>query len=210
MQTRTTRSTRRPTAVAGIALAALLGLTACGGGGGSAASGSGGSGSRVAADAAHNEQDVRFVTDMKPHHEQAVEMADLVLAKGVGPEVAALAEKIKAAQEPEITELDRLLAAFDVEQDGGGHGSGHGGGHSGSSMAGMMSADDMRALEAATGPEAERLFLEGMLEHHEGAVAMATDEVDAGEHPEALELARRIKADQQTEIAQMRQLLSRA
>ena len=197
---------RRSTALAGVALAALLGLSACGGstpasGGGSAPSG------EIASDAAYNEQDVTFAKDMKPHHEQAVEMAEMALAKSPTPRIKALADKIKAAQDPEIAQLDALLAEFDVETDGSG-------GHSiskGSSMSmGMMADDDMQALEDASGQQAEMLFLEGMLEHHNGAVEMATREIDDGKYPEAVELAAKIKAAQQTEITEMEQLLGQA
>ena len=210
MTTGRTRTTRTTT-LAAVALAGLLGLSACGDSGGTPAAGGGSS--QTAADAAYNAQDVAFVKDMKPHHEQAVEMADMVLAKDPSPQVRALATKVKAAQEPEIAQLDAMLAEFGV--DGGsssGHGGGHGGGHStsGGSAMGMMSIEDMKALEAASGAQAERLFLQGMLEHHEGAVDMATQEIEGGEYPQAIALAKTIKADQQAEIAEMQQLLGKA
>ncbi len=137
-------------------------------------------------------------------------MADMVLATSPGPQVKALAEKIKAAQEPEIQQFDALLTEFDVDTAGsGGHGSGHDM-TEGSSMMGMMSDDDIQALEDATGTQAETLFLEGMLEHHNGAVEMATKEIDGGKYAEAIELATTIRADQQAEITEMEQLLSNA
>lgn len=210
MTTRTCHTaTLRSTAVAGVALAALLGLSACGDSGSTAASDAGSANSgEIAADAAYNEQDVTFAKDMKPHHEQAVEMADTVLTKDPSPRIKALAGKIRTAQEPEIVQLDALLAEFDVETDGsdGGHGMSKGS----STSTGMMNDDDMQALTDASGQQAETLFLEGMLEHHEGAVEMATQEIDAGEYPEAIELATKIKTAQQVEITEMEQLLDAA
>ncbi|HEX8497714.1 MAG TPA: DUF305 domain-containing protein [Actinomycetales bacterium] len=205
---------RRPAhAVLAVATAALLG--ACGSDGGTepAAAGTTGSGMTMtaSADAAYNEQDVAFADDMKPHHEQAVAMADLVLAKDPSPQVAALATKIRAAQQPEIAELDSMIATFAADA-GGAHGGEHGGGeHDGHDMSddmGMMSEGDMAALEQAGGAEAERLFLEGMVAHHRGAVQMADAEIRDGRWDRAIALATSIKADQQAEIAEMTQLLA--
>jgi uncharacterized protein (DUF305 family) len=77
--------------------------------------------------------------------------------------------------------------------------------HSG---AGLMSDDDMAALEAATGPEASGLFLEQMVQHHTGAIEMAQQELDNGENPAALDLAQTIIDDQTAEIAEMQELLA--
>ncbi len=71
---------------------------------------------------------------------------------------------------------------------------------------GMMSDDDMRALEDADGTEASRLFLEQMIVHHEGAIEMAQAEVSAGSDPRAVELARAIIDSQTAEIQTMRDL----
>ena len=73
---------------------------------------------------------------------------------------------------------------------------------------GMMSGDDMAALEDATGDEASALFLEQMIEHHEGAILMAEGEVEAGENPDAVALAEKIIVDQTAEIEEMKQLLA--
>lgn len=148
-----------------------------------------------------NEADSMFAAMMVPHHEQAVEMSDLILAKeGVDARVTGLAEEIKAAQGPEITQLQAWLDAWGVEGDDShmDH-SGHGDG--------MMGDDDMRDLEEATGAEASTLFLEQMITHHEGAVEMARTEVADGRNPEAVALAQRIIDDQTAEIQQMRDLL---
>ena len=122
---------------------------------------------------AHNDADVTFAQGMIPHHEQAVEMSDVILAKGgIDPRVTALAEQIKAAQAPEIETLTGWLADWGVADTGD-----TAGGHDGHDMHGMMSEQDLQALEQAEGTDAARLFLTQMIVHHEGAVAMADTEI---------------------------------
>jgi len=115
--------------------------------------------------AAFNAADEMFVTMMIPHHQQAIEMADQILAKdGIDERVVSLAEQIKAAQDPEIQTMKGWLEEWGVPYDdsmSGMDGMDMGGG--------MMSEDDMAALDAATGVEATRLFLNGMIVHHQGA-----------------------------------------
>lgn len=149
-----------------------------------------------------NDADVMFASMMIVHHEQAIEMSDIVLAKeDVNPEVVELAEAIKAAQGPEIEQLQGWLDDWGVDpeeqqMDGMDHGDG------------MMTEDDLAALESADGPEASRLFLEQMIAHHEGAVEMAQTQVDDGSNPDAIELAQTIIDAQTTEIQQMQDLLA--
>jgi len=147
--------------------------------------------------------DVMFAQMMIPHHEQAIEMSDLILAEdGVSPEVVELAEQITAAQGPEIEQMESWLEEWGVPaMRGDGHGAMGG-------MGGMLSEAEMDALEAADGAEAERLFLEGMIEHHEGAIAMAEQHQENGENAEALELTASIIVSQTAEIEQMQQLLA--
>lgn len=154
-----------------------------------------------------NAADVMFVGLMIPHHEEAVEMSDLLLAKeGVDDEVVELAEAIKAAQEPEIEQMQAWLDEWEsmpAEGMGGMDHSGDGG------MGGAgMSEEDMDALADASGAEANDLFLELMIEHHEGAIEMAQDELDEGQHPDVLELARAIVDSQSAEIELMREMLA--
>jgi uncharacterized protein (DUF305 family) len=78
----------------------------------------------------------------------------------------------------------------------------------GHSMDGMMSDEDMAALDAATGAEAERLFLEQMIEHHTGAIEMARTEVGDGKNTDAVAMAENIVSTQQAEIDQMDDLLA--
>lgn len=148
--------------------------------------------------------DVMFAQMMVPHHEQAIEMADALLAKdGTSPELVDLAERIKAAQGPEIETLTGWLEAWGAEPAADGHaGTGDGTGD------GMMTADDMQALDDAQGADAERLFLEQMVVHHEGAVEMAQAEVSDGEDADAVAMAQAIVDTQTDEIQQMKELLA--
>ncbi|NOJ60924.1 DUF305 domain-containing protein [Arthrobacter sp. 260] len=158
--------------------------------------------------AEHNDADVMFAQMMIPHHQQAVEMSDMMLAKDdVSPDVLDLATQIKDAQGPEIETMTSWLEAWDepVEPEGGmeGHDMGSMGG-----MDGMMDDDQMADLESAEGDDAARMFLESMTEHHNGAVDMAQEEIDNGENPEAIALAETIVETQQAEIQEMEELLA--
>ena len=82
-----------------------------------------------------------------------------------------------------------------------------GGGHDMSQMEGMLSEEDLQELSDAPGPEAADLFLEQMIAHHEGAVAMAEDEVEDGSYQPAIDMARTIIETQQAEIDEMQGLL---
>jgi uncharacterized protein (DUF305 family) len=151
--------------------------------------------------AEHNDADVMFAQMMIPHHEQAIEMADVVLAKpDVDPQITELANQVKDAQSPEIEELSQWLDAGGAERTS--EHSGHAG------MDGMMSKEDMQSLGDAAGPEANRLFLEQMIAHHEGAVEMARTEIESGQDADAIEMAQTIVDTQQAEIATMEDLLA--
>ncbi|MCQ6273205.1 DUF305 domain-containing protein [Pseudarthrobacter sp. R1] len=193
------------------ALAASLGLAGCAAGtgtpGGSSSHGadhgspSATSSTMPEANADHNQADLTFAQMMIPHHAQAVEMSDIVLAKPDLPaEVAALATRIKDAQAPEIEAMTGWLKSWNVPvavSD-----------HSGEGMAGMVDAEGIDKLKAAQGAEAARLFMDQMTGHHEGAVEMAQQEISAGKHPQAVQLARDIVTAQEAEIAEMKQLLA--
>ncbi|MFZ8757716.1 DUF305 domain-containing protein [Microbacterium sp. HMH0099] len=192
---------RSATAVA-LSLTAALALAGCAGGG-SMSGMDHGSGSAPSASASAgaeaSEADVMFVSMMIPHHEQAIEMSDTLLAKdGIDQRVTALAEQITDAQESEIAQMQEWLSEWGASTSDDMGGMDHGG---------MMSESDMTALEDAEGEDAARLFLEQMVEHHEGAVDMAEDEVDDGRNSDAVDLARTIVDTQTAEIDQMNELL---
>jgi uncharacterized protein (DUF305 family) len=154
-----------------------------------------------AAAADHNDADVTFAREMVPHHEQALEMARLAATQAESPQVQDLARRIEAAQDPEITTMERWLAAWgESERDGGT--ADHGG------DAGLMSEQEMSELRQANGATFDRLFLEMMVRHHESAIEMAVQELDMGKFPEAKQLAREIRDAQRAEVDEMRALLS--
>jgi len=151
-----------------------------------------------------NSADEMFVTGMIPHHEQAIQMADLLLGKdGVDPRVVDLAEQIKDAQGPEIETMTSWLAQWGIPYDDA-MSEGMGGMYHGD---GMMSEADMTALESAPGADATRLFLEGMIVHHQGAVQMAQSVIDNGRNPSVADLAQTIIDGQTAEIATMQDIL---
>lgn len=158
------------------------------------------------ASAEFNDADVMFARMMYPHHAQAVEMAAMVEGRTDNSDVVALASAIEAAQQPEMDRMTAWLAEWgqpapssDMDMGGMDHSSGMG--------MGMMSEQDMDALSAATGAEFDRQWLTMMIEHHEGAVAMAESEIADGTNPDAVAMARAIVAAQLDEIARMEQLL---
>jgi uncharacterized protein (DUF305 family) len=151
---------------------------------------------------AFNDTDIMFVQLMLPHNDQAVSMSDLLLAKrGVHPDVAALARQIRDAQQAEIDTMDGWFEAMGRPPvDGGTH---HGG------LEGMLDEDEMQQLDLANAREGQRLFLEGMIKHHAGAIEMANKEIADGQHPGAVDLAKKIATTQQQEIDVMTDLLTR-
>lgn len=177
-----------------LALAGAL-LAGCGGGDAPSTSPS------TSVSAAANAADVEFAQQMIPHHEQAVAMAEMVPTEGVSAELIALADAVEAAQQPEIDEMTAML-----ENWGEAPPSEHAG-HGSADMPGMMSAEDMTTLDEASGPAFERMWLTMMIEHHEGAISMAEDEIAEGTDAEAQALAQKIIDAQRAEITQMEQML---
>ncbi len=150
--------------------------------------------------ATFNAADVRFAQMMIPHHRQAVQMSDLLLnTSGVPAATLTLARQIKAAQAPEITTMSGWLTAW--------------GQPTAAPMAmgpddGMMTSAQLKQLDDATGAEARRLYLTGMIKHHQGAVAMAETELDQGADPDAVQLALSVVQSQSQEITTMQKMLA--
>ena len=164
----------------------------------------------------HNDADVAFATDMMQHHAQALVMVDMTMSRDLDPEVQALADDIRAAQGPEIETFTDWLTDWDEEvpETMRDHGNaGHDMGDMGDSMEGMddmpgmMSADDMAALEDASDAEFQTMWLEMMVKHHEGAVEMAQTEAEDGQYKPAVDLADNIVSSQTEEIETMKGLL---
>lgn len=153
-----------------------------------------------------NAADVTFVQGMIPHHTQAVAMSQHAATRAATPQVKELAERIEKAQEPEIQQMNGLLKAWGEPEPS--PGMGDMGGMSHSEMPGMMTDDQMSQLGTASGAPFDRMFLQMMIEHHKGAIAMSKTELDQGENAEAKELAQSIIASQQAELTEMNNLLA--
>lgn len=141
--------------------------------------------------------DIMFAQMMIPHHQQAVDMSALAETHTTNPELLALAKQIKDAQAPEIKQMTGWIkdsgASMDMGHDMG--------------MGGMLSDEQMTALENATGAAFDKLYLEGMIGHHEGALQMAKMIADSN-NAEAKTLAANIVSSQSAEIEKMKQMLA--
>jgi uncharacterized protein (DUF305 family) len=151
----------------------------------------------------HNDADIQFAIEMIPHHTQAVEMSALAPAQASSAQVKDLAERIEAAQEPEIAQMREWLDEWGVDESD----SSAGDAHNSHSTSGMMTDEQMDELEQASETEFDKLFLEMMIEHHEGAVAMSQTQLSDGRSEPAKMLADQIIKAQQAEIEEMRALL---
>lgn len=148
----------------------------------------------------HNDADIEFAQMMIPHHEQAVELSDILLAKeGLDPRVQDLAERIRASQDPESQQMRAWLDSWGAQQPEDttmDH----------SDMEGMLDPEEVSEIEAADAPEAQKLFLEHMISHHEGAVDMAETHLDNGRNEDARALSQQVISTQEAEIDEMKQL----
>jgi len=201
----------------------LFTLAACGGDGDTADAGAGAGADQTATNGdVFNDADVDFATSMIPHHAQALAMVDLTRGRELSPPAQALTEDIQAAQGPEIETMVDWLTGWDQpvpetmrdhvnaeDPDGmGGHDMEDMEGETESDMPGMMTGAELADLDAAQGMEFEDMWLEMMIEHHEGAIEMAKDEQAEGVFPSAVDLAESIETSQQAEIDLMQGLLA--
>lgn len=139
-----------------------------------------------------NAADVRFAEQMITHHRAALAMTALVSGRTTTPQVVAAAARIQATQGPEITWLSTWLSTW-LQKLGRRVPHGH--------------AHDLEELRASKGRLFDRLFLTGMIEHHEGALDLAERVLGEGEDPGIARLAADIEASQSAEIARMRAVL---
>lgn len=147
----------------------------------------------------YDQDAIMFAQMMIPHHEQAVEMADMALSNTTNPVILELAAEIKAAQDPEIEQMRGWLDTAGAVEEGAEMHMMH--------MSGMLSEEELDALRNARDAEFDRLFLEGMIEHHEGAIDMAEDVLE-NENSEVKALAAAIIEAQTREIELMESLLA--
>ena len=161
----------------------------------------------------YNQADVEFMQGMIPHHAQAVVMAGMAKSHGARPDVVILCERIVVAQRDEIQLMRTWLldrGQFVPAADATHHKMKHGDMEHDLLMPGMLSPEEMAALDKARGPEWDRLFLLGMIKHHEGALKMVDDLFEAYgalQGDDMFKFANDIYADQTTEIDFMTQML---
>jgi len=154
----------------------------------------------------HNESDTQFAQMMVIHHEGAIEMADEAAERATTTAVRDLALRIRAAQDPEIDKMEAWLASWGedapLEADMMGME------HDGMAMGAMDQQEAMKSLSNASGVQVDREFLELMILHHFGAVEMAEEQVATGQNSGAVDLARDIIEAQESEIAEMKEMLN--
>ncbi len=152
--------------------------------------------------------DAEFFQGMIAHHAQAITMSVLMARRTRNGPLNSLAERIIVSQRDEIKLMRRWLLEHGADApDPMAHPEHH---DHGALMPGMLTPEQMTRLAAATGPGFERLFLEGMIQHHEGAITMTTAlfaTKGAAEDLVVYTMASDIEADQRAEIARMRALL---
>ncbi len=159
--------------------------------------------------------DVAFATEMIQHHAQALVLVDTTLGRELDPAVQEVMDGIRDDQTPEIETMSGWLTSWGepvpatVRDHANAHGDGASADDAMGDMPGMVSAPDLASLERARGPAYEKLLLELMLGHHEGAIEMARTEIADGVHQPAEDLARQVVTTQEREIATMEGLLGK-
>ncbi|RSM77557.1 DUF305 domain-containing protein [Amycolatopsis sp. WAC 01375] len=155
-----------------------------------------------------NEADVEYMTMMIPHHQQAKVMTDLVPGKTANEQIRAIAGRISVAQDGEIAMMKTWLADRGKPVPGAGHGD-HGGGHDHALMPGMATEAQLADLRAANGVAFEKLFLDLMIAHHQGALTMAETQLGKGVEIKAQEMAQEVVTGQTAEIERMKNMRSK-
>jgi uncharacterized protein (DUF305 family) len=158
----------------------------------------------IPAGALFTEADVRFMQGMIAHHAQAIHMSRMAASRGASPRLTRFAQKIDLSQAGEITQMQEWLRAngqFAPDTSS----------WRGMTMHGMLTTEELAKLEAARGPAFDRLFLEYMIRHHEGALKMVADlfaTPRAGQDVDVSVLANDVESTQTAEIGLMRQMLT--
>lgn len=147
-----------------------------------------------------NGVDLHFLAMMTPHHQQAVDMSEIILAaQGTSAATADLADRIKVGQEEEIDTMVDWAEQWDqhdlMEQ------------HSQHIANGMITPEQLDQLKTLEGEEADTLFLQLMHSHHAGAIAMTQDQIDNGGYQPLVDLAQQMIDVQTAEMREMEQLL---
>jgi uncharacterized protein (DUF305 family) len=155
----------------------------------------------------HTGADVKFMQGMIGHHRQAIEMTDLLKTRTASDDMKKLAMRIDVSQADEINMMTHWLQARgqEVPSEHAMHL------HGATLMPGMLTPEEMAKLAAAKGVEFDRLFLEGMIRHHAGALTMVKElfaTPGAGQEAEIFAFASDVDADQRMEIDRMGAMLN--
>ena len=151
--------------------------------------------------------DIRFMQGMIGHHAQALEMVELLKTRTASDDMKKLALRIELSQDDEIKMMQQWLEARGQRVPGRTDHHMHGA----QLMPGMLTADEMKHLEEARGAEFDRLFLEGMIKHHGGALAMVKDLLDTpggAQESDVFAFVSDVEADQRMEIDRMGAMLA--
>ena len=143
--------------------------------------------------------DIMFLQMMIPHHQQAIDISNLAMKSSQDAELLALAKIIARDQAAEIKQMKAWLKDAGASEDMG---------HSMDGMGGMLSADELSALQAASGKEFDILWLTGMTDHHDGAIHM-TQMIEDARNSEIKAFGEKVIADQSAQIKQMKAMLER-
>jgi uncharacterized protein (DUF305 family) len=151
--------------------------------------------------------DVKFMQGMIGHHAQAIDMTDLIASHSTSDDVKKLGRRISLSQEDEITMMQRWLEGHhqQVPSRTAMHM------HGATLMPGMLTVEEMNRLASSKGPDFDRLFLEGMIKHHGGALTMVRSLFDApgaGQDNDVFGFASDVDADQRIEIDRMSAMLT--
>ncbi|RKS04880.1 uncharacterized protein (DUF305 family) [Nocardiopsis sp. Huas11] len=181
----------------------------------------------LAEEQGHNEADVSYLVNMIEHHRQAVEMTELVEERYERDGIERIADRISAAQGPEITAMESWLEenVFGPARENEAHQNfcgleGDGTHHDESGdvptcelevdhddMPGMATEEELADLAAAEGDEFDQLFVELMTTHHQGAITMAEEVLEEGKDHTVLRMANDVIAEQNSEISRMAEVL---
>jgi uncharacterized protein (DUF305 family) len=147
----------------------------------------------------HNAEDVAFARNMLAHHGQAIELSAMAPTNTANQQLIALAQKVTGEQEPEMQAFTGWLLQWgqNPNADHSMHGT----------MPGMVDQTTIDKLQTLNGPDFDKLWLQSMISHHQGAIEMAQAEIEHGQNPDAIGMAKSIITAQQAEIDQMKQML---
>ncbi len=158
-----------------------------------------GHGSSSSTNSNYTGADIMFLQMMIPHHQQAIDISNLAMKSSQDAELLALAKIIARDQAAEIKQMKAWLKDAGASEDMG---------HSMDGMGGMLSADELSALQAASGKEFDILWLTGMTDHHDGAIHM-TQMIEDARNSEIKAFGEKVIADQSAQIMQMKAMLER-